>query len=164
MACTNSLSLLENTLYFTNLYFDASGHKEAKDIVELVKRMSIGGFGSVLSHVRIPTINHADQRTAKPREKSYSMNVSVSRHSRGQNTENLKIGRSSVVGVLDKLYKAGVRHILRLHVEDRQSPSHTDEAIERALRGRASIGEDQRTVDSKSSDQKTRGAIQIEVW
>ncbi|KAL7790945.1 hypothetical protein V8C37DRAFT_161785 [Trichoderma ceciliae] len=136
-----------------NLYFDASGHKGADQLIELINRMSVGGFGDTLAYVYIPTVQHSpdSKPTAKISNKSHPMNQGVARQK--TLTENPNIGRSSLIGVFDKLHELGVKSILRLQVEDRESPSHTDAAIERALQGRDSV-----------SDEKSRGPISVETW
>jgi hypothetical protein len=135
-----------------NLYFDATGHKEASKIVDLVHRMEHGGFWKTLSYVYIPTLQYTDQErepTAKTGKKSYSAATA----DQGLK-ENPQTGRTALVSVFDKLCKAGVHNILRLYVEDREQPSPTDAALERALQGRESM------ADASSG----RGSFHVETW
>jgi hypothetical protein len=115
--------------------------------------MAVGGFGETLSYVYLPIIEYSQtgESAEKPERKTHAMNQGVARHKVLQ--ENPKIGRTAHINVFERLYKAGVRSILRLHVEDREYPSHTDAAIEIALRG----------GDSLSEVQKCR-PISVEIW
>lgn len=136
-----------------NLLLDASNHDKASDIVQLMNRMSHGGFSNTLSLVCIPTVAHDDSSQGKPEKstpKAYPMNHRTPR----QRTPNPNLGLSALIKVFDRLHSLGVRDILRLEVEDRRHPSHTDSAIEMALQGR----------DSLSTESRTRGAISIETW
>lgn len=103
--------------------------------------MSVGGFGNTLAYVYLPTVlkRQDSESVVKPVEKSYLMNQGMARQ-RGR-AENPELGRTSLVSVFEKLHKVGVKNILRLHVEDREPPSHTDAAIEMALQGRDSLSE-----------------------
>ncbi|RSL85527.1 hypothetical protein CEP51_003277 [Fusarium floridanum] len=135
-----------------NLYFDATGHKDADSMINLVGRMKVGGFCNTLSYVYIPTVQHtfrASEPATKTGKKSYSSTTA----DRGLR-ENPRIGRNALVRVFDELCEAGVRNIFRLYVEDREQPSHTDSAIEKALQGRESIAE----------VSKDRGQINVETW
>ncbi|KAJ4320188.1 hypothetical protein N0V84_005973 [Fusarium piperis] len=135
-----------------NLYFDATGHKEADKIIDLVDRMNVGGFGDTLSYVYIPTVQHtfgSGELAAKTGRKNYSLATTDQRLQ-----ENPRLGRNALISVFERLQKAGVRNILRLCVEDREQPSHTDAAIEKALQGRESMTED-------FSDRKP---IYVETW
>ncbi|KAI8960596.1 hypothetical protein F5Y11DRAFT_329178 [Daldinia sp. FL1419] len=139
-----------------NLYFDASElkRKEAEKITRLIDRMLVGGFNDTLAYVYLPIVLHIQEGTdSSPKSigKSYPMNQGLARKS--NTTENPYMGRSSLIEVFDKLYTAGVRNILRLHVEDSDSPSHTDAAIEKALQGR----------DSLEGNLKSR-PILVETW
>ncbi|RTE83626.1 hypothetical protein BHE90_001802 [Fusarium euwallaceae] len=122
-----------------NLYFDATGHKDADKIIDLVGRMNVGGFCDTLSYVYIPTVQHTS-RGSEPAAKAGRKSYSSTTADQGLR-ENPRIGRNALVSVFDTLYQAGVRNILRLHVEDREQPSHTDTAIEKALQGRESMTE-----------------------
>ena len=97
----------------------------------------------MLSHV---------QDKASTTSKAYSANESKQRE--GTPQENPMIGRSSLITVFDKLASVQVRNILRLHVDDRDTPAHTDAAIERAIRGR----------DYFSSENGRKEAIGVELW
>ncbi|KAI0888361.1 uncharacterized protein GGS22DRAFT_96352 [Annulohypoxylon maeteangense] len=123
----------------TNLYFDARGLQDTKKVLELLDRMKAGGFSTILSYVSIPVIRHV------PVVPSAADNVDVT---------NPRPGRTDLVDVFNKLYdELNVREILRLEVEDRHKPSHTDAAIEKAIQGRDS------TVD-----QAMRKPISIHTW
>ncbi|RSM00406.1 hypothetical protein CEP52_009156 [Fusarium oligoseptatum] len=135
-----------------NLYFDATGHKDADKIIDLAGRMNVGGFCDTLSYVYIPTVQHTS-RGSEPAAKAGRKSYSSTTADQGLR-ENPRIGRNALVSVFDTLYQAGVRNILRLHVEDREQPSHTDTAIEKALQGRESMTE-------ISED---RGQINVETW
>ncbi|QYS96682.1 hypothetical protein H0G86_003922 [Trichoderma simmonsii] len=139
-----------------NLYFDASGHKGADKIIDLIERMSFGGFCDTLAYVYIPIVEHSQDKksTATPSKKSLSINQTMDYQK--ALLENPKVGRNSLVTVFDKLYDCGVRRILRLQVEDRDNPSHTDAAIEKALQGRDSL--------SAQPEKQFRGPISVETW
>ncbi|KAF4885392.1 Subtilisin DY [Colletotrichum fructicola] len=62
----------------------------------------------------------------------------------------------TLVKVFDKLHELKVKKILRLYVEDRHPPSHTDASIEIALQGRESFLKDGGTVG--------REPIAVETW
>lgn len=70
--------------------------------------------------------------------------------------ENPEIGRTELVKVFNKLRELEVKSILRLYVEDRQSPSHSDAAIEKALQGRESTAEGSGVTSSRP--------IAVETW
>lgn len=137
-----------------NLYFDATGHKGAETIIKLINRMAIGGFGETLAYVYLPIVSHTPQietvDSTKP--KMYGSNEGKLRQKKPKK-ENPSQGRTALVSVFTKLYDEGVRNILRLHVEDREPPHHTDVAIETALRGSDSI-----------SGVTARDAISVETW
>ena len=115
--------------------------------------MAYGGFSEILSYACLPTVAQIkpSEAEAKPAKKSYAMNhgMSLSRTVK----ENPNPGRIALVAVFDRMYAAGVKHILTLQVEDRELPSHTDAAIEMALQGRDSV-----TVSQKSRP------ITVEIW
>ncbi|KAI0198871.1 hypothetical protein F4808DRAFT_434753 [Astrocystis sublimbata] len=145
-----------------NLYFDASGHSRANDIVTLIDRMSTGGFMGTQSYVCIPSLDLDQDSTSlkKPEVKSYGAHA----------LENPKLGRADLVRVFDKLASYGVTRILSLQVDDLKEPSHTDSAIELALQGRESFqsrdrepAPSQNGVSAESSHQKRR-AILVETW
>ncbi|KAI8278742.1 Major intracellular serine protease [Colletotrichum sp. SAR 10_98] len=114
-----------------NLCFDAKGQKDAKSIVHLLSRMSAGGFNDTLAYVHLPTVSHSSINAPSGRNANAAQ--------RGSLAENPSPGRTELVKVFDKLYELKVKKILRLHVEDRHSPSHTDASIEIALQGRESF-------------------------
>lgn len=118
--------------------------------------MAVGGFGSTLAYVYLPTVMHTQdsEATSKPIEQSYAMSQGMARQS--VQAENPKMGRSVLINVFDSLYAVGVRNILRLHVEDRVAPSHTDAAIETALQGRDSLTE--------LTETETCRPISVETW
>lgn len=139
-----------------NLYFDALGNKEADKIIELLDRMSIGGFGETLAYVYLPTVLHSPSSnpSAEPGKKSYQKNPGMAENRSLQ--ENPDVGRTSLVSVFDKLHQLGVRNILRLCVEDREQPSHTDATIEIALQGRESL--------APPTEGRSSRPISIENW
>lgn len=116
-----------------NLYFDASGHSRASSIITLIERMSAGGFLDTMAYVYIPSLDCGQESGSpkKPEIKSYGL----SGGSTGKMQENPKKGRNDLVRVFDMLSYCGVKAILRLQVDDLEYPSHTDSAIEMALRG-----------------------------
>ncbi|KAK1254757.1 hypothetical protein MKX08_008752 [Trichoderma sp. CBMAI-0020] len=129
----------------TNLYFDARGIQETKKILELLDRMKAGGFGKTLAYVSIPAIRHV------PVVPSLADNVDP--RDRGMPFENPRPGRTDLIDVFNKLRQFKVTHILRLEVEDRQTPSHMDAAIEKAIQGRDS-----------AEDQFSHQPIDIDTW
>ncbi|KAI8268269.1 Major intracellular serine protease [Colletotrichum sp. SAR11_239] len=131
-----------------NLCFDAKGQKDAKSIVHLLSRMSAGGFNDTLAYVHLPTVNHSLINTPSGRNASTGQ--------RGSLTENPSPGRTELVKVFDKLHELKVKKILRLHVEDRHPPSHTDASIEIALQGRESF--------LKEGGTGGREPIAVETW
>ncbi|KAH7020453.1 hypothetical protein EDB80DRAFT_561533 [Ilyonectria destructans] len=139
-----------------NLYFDALGNKEADKIIELLDRMSVGGFGETLAYVYLPTVLHSPSSnpSAEPGKKSYQKNPGMAENRSLQ--ENPDVGRTSLVSVFDKLHQLGVRNILRLCVEDREQPSHTDATIEIALQGRESL--------APPTEGRSSRPISIENW
>lgn len=126
-----------------NLYFDAISleDKEPSQIVNLISRLSIGGFDKILSYVRIPTtkMNTPAQQAPKKELKSYMKRTGGTMQG-PRFEENPNPGRQSLVSVFDELYEAGVRRIIRLFVDDMVPPHHSDAAIERAIAGRDSQG------------------------
>lgn len=127
-------------------------------MIKLIDRMSIGGFGDTLAYVYLPIVQHSQDSelsTAKPaNKKSYTMNKSVARQNNAlAAAENPKVGRTSLVRVFDKLYEAGVKRILRLQVDDWESLSHTDAALEMAVHG-----------SDRLPTGAGRGEISIETW
>lgn len=127
----------------TNLYFDARGIQETKKILELLDRMAVGKFSSTLSYVSIPAIRHV------PVVSPPADNVDP----RDRGMENPRLGRTDLIEVFDKLRVLNVTQILRLEVEDRQTPSHMDAAIEKAIQGRNS-----------ADDQFSPRPIDIDTW
>lgn len=139
-----------------NLYFDASGLRlrGAHEITKLIDRMSVGGFENTLAYVSLPSVAHTKdtESVTKPPSKTYPKNLGLVRQS--LRPENPKIGRTALIDVFKKLHENGVNRILRLQVEDRESPSHTDAAIETALRG----------MDSLSETSASPRCISVETW
>ncbi|KAH6854899.1 hypothetical protein B0I37DRAFT_410945 [Chaetomium sp. MPI-CAGE-AT-0009] len=111
---------------YKNLYFDASFHSRADDMTTLIDRLSVGGFEDTLAYVYIPplALPTAEKKTS-----------STSRWRPGQVQENPNMGRNDLIKVFDKLSSCGVTRILNVQVDDLYEPSHTDSAIEMALRG-----------------------------
>lgn len=109
--------------------------------------MSIGRFSDTLAYVYLPTVTHSQvdsEAASKTVTKTYRVNQGQPRRgtrSDSSRPEDTNLGRTSLIRVFDRLHKAGVRSILRLHVEDREGLSHTDAAIETALQGRDSLTE-----------------------
>ncbi|KAJ5370377.1 uncharacterized protein N7496_006469 [Penicillium cataractarum] len=143
-----------------NLYFDAISleDKEPSQIVDLISRLSIGGFDKILSYVRIPTtkMSAPAQQAPKKELKSYVKRTAgtVQGPIFG---ENPNPGRQSLVSVFDELYEAGVRRIIRLYVDDMVPPHHSDAAIERAISGRDSLG-------LEKPRKETGCRIMVETW
>ncbi|KAK7422549.1 hypothetical protein QQX98_001572 [Neonectria punicea] len=136
-----------------NLYFDALGMKDVDKVIELLDRMAVGGFAETLAYVYLPTVLRVEPRS-QSRKKSYGSNQGMADQKSKQ--ENAHPGRDVLVEVFDKLRQLGVRNILRLYVEDREAPSHTDAAIERALRGRESM--------APVGECRTNRPISVETW
>lgn len=153
---THGLTPANSAQLEKNLFSDAAGfeNKSASSVVGLVQRLAVGGFCPILSYVYIPSITAGAQRdkVAEPAGKTYAMNRGASRSQRP--AENPRLGRRSVVDVFDELYNAGVREILRLHVDDMAPPSHMDSSIERAISGRDSFG----------LEEARAGDFTIETW
>ncbi|KAF4537794.1 Intracellular serine protease [Lasiodiplodia theobromae] len=122
-----------------NLYFDAIGQQDAQDITDLLQRMSDGGFGTTLAYVNLPTVRFNPPRRSSAELSGLPRRKVKPKTNQKSLPENPGVGRTELVQVFKKLYDLNVRSILRLSVEDRQSPSHTDAAIEEALQGRESI-------------------------
>jgi hypothetical protein len=101
--------------------------------------MSHGGFSETLAYLSIPTVASEEPKgkKSKPRVEGAKPNQGVPIQKKEQNPDP---GRTVLTDVFDKLYEQKVRSILNLEVEDRRPPSHTDAAIEAALRGRDSFG------------------------
>ncbi|KAM0520616.1 hypothetical protein ACHAPE_003013 [Trichoderma viride] len=140
-----------------NLYFDAShlAGKSVDQVVDLIEKLSkAGGSEDTLSYVNLPTLmtTHEKAAVSVSEHKVYSSNEKRPRG--GAHQENPKIGRSTLISVFDKLASVGIRHILRLHVDDREGVPHTDAAIERAIRG----------ADSFSLGKTREKAIKVESW
>ncbi|KPM35437.1 hypothetical protein AK830_g11140 [Neonectria ditissima] len=136
-----------------NLYFDASGKEDAGAIIELLNRMEMGGFAETLSYVYLPTVLHVEPQS-QLRRKNYEANSgrAVSKSLRGNN----KPGRDILVDVFNKLHQLGVRSILRLCVEDRDPPSHSDASIEKAIRGSESL--------LQTAESRVNRPISVETW
>jgi hypothetical protein len=140
-----------------NMYFDAT-HQQgntAAQVVDLVEKLSkAGGFEDTLSYVNLPALSHISDKTGTPSAEPYNPNERRQRSAQEKNQGNSKPGRSSLISVFDKLAEKNVSNILRLHVDDFDTPAHSDAAIERAIRGR----------DSFSIESRRNGAIDIETW
>jgi hypothetical protein len=113
--------------------------------LELLERMEAGGFAATLSYVSIPALRHVP---AIPPLPDY-----LDSTGRGVPPENPRLGRTDLIDVFNKLNDLEVTYIWRLEVEDRQRPSHTDAAIERAIQGR-----------DPTVDQVPRRPISIHTW
>lgn len=138
------------------MYFDATHQqgKTAAELNDLIEKLSrAGGFEDALSYVNLPFLNHISDNSSAS-TKPYNSNEGRQRITQDGPQENPKIGRTSLVSVFDKLAEKGISHILRLMVDDMETPSHTDGAIERAIRGR----------DSFSLGTRRNTAIEIETW
>ena len=133
-------------------------NKEDNQITDLISRLSVGGFDDVLSYVRIPTIKMTSPTQPIPKKeiRSYVKRAGGTKQEPSLE-ENPTPGRQSLVSVFDKLYEAGVRRIIRLHVEDMDTPHHTDTAIERAIAGRDYFG-------LETPRRETGGRIAVETW
>ncbi|KAI1121303.1 hypothetical protein F5Y10DRAFT_282592 [Nemania abortiva] len=141
-----------------NMFFDAAHQqgKTADEVVILVEKLSrAGGFEDTLSYVSLPSLDHVTDTSSGPVSESYTQNETRRRSPRDKaQTAPENRGRSSLVRVFDALSENNVRTILRLHVDDLDSPAHTDAAIERAIRGR----------DAFSLDTQRPSTIHIETW
>ncbi|KAL6229846.1 hypothetical protein BDW75DRAFT_249236 [Aspergillus navahoensis] len=128
-----------------NLFFDAIGQqrKTADDIVTLISRLRDGGgFGDILSYVRIPVttqIRAPQPQSPNQERKTYGKHQGSAKNNQSSE-ENPHPGRQCLTRVFDSLYDAGVRTIIRLEVNDMETPHHTDAAIERAITGADSLG------------------------
>ncbi|KAK2024170.1 hypothetical protein LX32DRAFT_706129 [Colletotrichum zoysiae] len=131
-----------------NLFFDAREQQEARKIVDLLGRMSVGGFHGTLAYVYLPAIVHI------PTGAPFAKPTAADRTRQAKNKNAM--GREGLIQVFDKLYELKVRNILRLYVEDWQAPSHTDAAIEVALQGIDSLA-----IERKPED---RRPIAVETW
>ncbi|KAF2968969.1 hypothetical protein GQX73_g4638 [Xylaria multiplex] len=140
-----------------NLYFDATHHRgeSTEQVVSVIKQLrQAGGFEDTLSYVKLPVlkmatgikISHPKQGTKPIANEKKQLKLTPE--------ENPNLGSSSLVAVFDEIAKAGVRNILRLHVEDRSDRPHTDSAIERSIRG----------CDSTTSNNERHEAIGVELW
>jgi hypothetical protein len=145
-----------------NLYFDAIslGDKSPGQIVDLISRLSIGGFDKVLSYVRIPTTKLSAPAPDAPKQglKTYAKRLSSAKQEPVLG-ENPNPGRQSLVPVFDQLYEVGVRRIIRLYVDDMVPPYHTDAAIERAIAGKDALG-----LEIPRKDKGNGGRIIVETW
>ncbi|PYI35213.1 hypothetical protein BP00DRAFT_454169 [Aspergillus indologenus CBS 114.80] len=134
-----------------NLYFNATSleGKSTDKIVDLIDRLSIGGFNSVLSCVCIPATCISPSVPVAPTQepKTYSRRPRDSRKEPVLEV-NPHQGRDCLKAVFDRLHKVGVRRIIRLHVDDMGDQPHMDSAIERAICGHDAFGiEDSRHGD-----------------
>ncbi|KAL9473840.1 hypothetical protein ACSS6W_008220 [Trichoderma asperelloides] len=140
-----------------NLYFDAShlAGKTVDQVVDLIEKLSnAGGFEDTLSYVNLPILMTIHEKASGSKSDNRGYNSNEKRQRGGAHQENPKLGRSALISVFDKLVSVNIRHILRLHVDDREGLPHTDAAIERAIRG----------LDSFSLGNTRREAIKIESW
>lgn len=141
------------------MYFDATHlrGRGAAQIVQLIKKLTrAGGFEDTLSYVRIPQVSEPD---GLPEAATISNTANEKRgiHS-ASGPKKALMGRISLSSVFDELALAGVRHIVRLQVEDNGDVmAHSDAAIERAITGSDHRGE------STSFGTRT-GALNIETW
>lgn len=143
-----------------NLYFDAISleEKDPGRIIDLISRLSVGGFDKVLSYVRIPTTTLSTSASEAPKKELKTYNKRPGGVKQGpQFGENPHPGRQSLVSVFDELFEAGVRRIIRLYVDDMIPPYHTDAAIERAIAGRDSLG-------LEKPRKENGGRIMVETW
>ncbi|BCR98003.1 uncharacterized protein AKAW2_31322A [Aspergillus luchuensis] len=151
--------LYDNIASDKNLYFDATHlrGRGAAQIVQLIKKLTrAGGFEDTLSYVRIPQVSEPD---GLPEAATISNTANEKRgiHS-ASGPKKALMGRISLISVFDELALAGVRHIVRLQVEDNGDVmAHSDAAIERAITGSDHRGE------STSFGTRT-GALNIETW
>lgn len=128
--------------------------KSAKDVANLVLWLSSpGGFESTLSYIALPVISLDAASELSPKSGQHAANQGQKRDQKG---EDVQLGRSSLITVFETLFGVGVRHVLQLHVDDMEAPSHSDAAIEKCL-----VGE-----DSMSSNAVGKGnrRIHVELW
>ena len=118
------MQLSKLTLYQGNLdkaiFLDVSGCSTKHGIY---KAISILKFEDVLQYVKIPRVSIEEPKTVANTAKTY-----------GRASKPDGNGRTDLVEVFERL--KGVTTILKVTVDDLKSPSHTDEAIERILRGK----------------------------
>lgn len=126
----------------------------SQNIVRLVQKLGkAGGFDNILSLVKLPTISHTQPVASSPTPKNrYVMNQ---KRTRINKLESQAAGRTGLVEVFNELSNLGVTSILRLEVEDREPPSHTDATIEQSILGRQAYC---------SKDSKFREPISVEKW
>lgn len=139
------------------MYFDAShlAGKTVDQVVDLIEKLSnAGGFEDTLSYVDLPILMTIHEKASGSKSDNRGYNSNEKRQRGGAHQENPKLGRSALIIVFDKLVSVNIRHIPRLHVDDREGLPHTDAAIERAIRG----------LNSFSLGNTRREAIKIEPW
>lgn len=122
------------------------------DLVQCLE--SPGGFESTLSYVSLPVVSLDAASEVMPNPSQHAANQRQKRDQKGQ--EDVQLGRTSLITVFDALYKANVRRILQLHVDDLEAPSHSDAAIEKCL-----VGEDSMSPNAVG---KANRRIMIELW
>lgn len=124
------------------------------NIVRLVQKLGkAGGFDKILSLVKLPTISHVQPVGSSPSpKKRYVMNQ---KSSRTTNLESQPAGRTGLLEVFNELSRLEVTSIVRLEVEDRELPSHTDATIEQSILGRQAYC---------SKDSQFREPISVEQW
>ncbi|TDZ20674.1 hypothetical protein Cob_v006481 [Colletotrichum orbiculare MAFF 240422] len=130
-----------------NLCFDARDQKEAHQMVELLGRLAESKFHDTLAYVNIPTVNHHSSQGLH----------AVSSDGRNKRL-NARVGRTELEAVFNKLAEVKVKTILRLSVEDRQYPPHTDASIEKSICGKDSLSQD------SGGTMRVGGSFHIETW
>lgn len=121
-------------------------------MIDLIERLSkAGGFEDTLSYIRIPVL------------KVTKMKAKIPQSDRNEHTKDFPLQhedhpteRTDLIKVFDKLASKNVRRILSLFVEDGGGFSHSDAAIERAIRGKCSI--------AIEGDSERPSALEVEYW
>lgn len=132
--------------------------KSPKNVADLILMLAApGGFEDTLSYVKLPVLDYTPEIIAPSSRLHLSTyGANQSRHRGTDAQEENPLGRSSAVAIFDKLAQVGVRHVLRVVVEeDMRSSPHTDASIERAISGQDSM---------VSNNRRTEPGIDIEVW
>lgn len=144
-------------MYLNATHLQGKSADEVAQLIDILKKL--GGFEDALSSVSLPMLSSTHDTMAgsgTTKAKPYDSNEHRRRETVGQ--EDKSKGRSSAVAIFDKLVEVGVRHIIRLEVEEPQdtnSVPHTDSAIETAIRGQ----------DSMSAESvKQERSISVEEW
>ncbi|KAG8158398.1 hypothetical protein KVR01_011520 [Diaporthe batatas] len=140
----------------TNMSFNAMNYQNdtSQNIVRLLQKLGkAGGFDKILSLVKLPTISHTQPEASNPRpKKRYPMNQKITLTNK---LESQAAGRTGLLEVFDELSKLEVTSIVRLEVEDREHPSHTDATIEQSIFGRQAYC---------NNDKHIRRPISVEQW